>query len=88
MLVYIVHQYYIRNGETQWKDHSVYQQLSNALRKMTDIKAEDILPIVEEENYEVYYNTPTCYKAGRKDDFFQGYIGVEIIKTSIEDYLE
>jgi hypothetical protein len=58
------------------------------MRKMADAKVEHILPIVEEENYEVYYNTPTCYKAGRKDDFFQGYIGVEIIKTSIQDYSE
>ena len=86
MKIYVVQEYRIHDYETIWHDTHAYRFESNALKKLQDIKEQDMMPIVEEESFEVHCDTPRRFEAGREGDYWNKSVCVKIIETVIEDY--
>ena len=84
--LYIVKEECVQNYEVRWKDYHIYYHESNALKKLQDIKEQDMLPIVDEENYVVQCDRPRHYEAGRDNFFDKSRVCVRIIETPLEDF--
>jgi len=83
--LYIVHQKCVQGYETRWEDYNVYSHEDNALNKLQAVKREDMMPIVEEENWEVKRDEPKWFEARRAYDGGGSYVIVKIITTFLED---
>ena len=86
MKIYVVQEYRIHDYETIWHDTHAYRFESNALKKLQDVKNQDMMPIVDEENFEIHSDTPRHFEAGREGDFWNQSVCVKITETVIEDY--
>lgn len=84
-LIYIVHEYCIHDYEYRWQDYHAYTSEENALAKLRDIKEQDMMPIVEEENFEIDTDTPTHFEAGYKENYSRGCVCVKVITTPLLD---
>ena len=60
---YMVHECEIRNYEER-HDYYLYKYEANAMKKLKDMRDQDHMPVVDEENYEIRHNTPTHFEAG------------------------
>lgn len=83
--IYIVHELCIDNYETRWQDYHAYTNEANAKAKLRDIKEQDMVPIVEEENFEIRRDDPTHFEGGYKGDYSRGCVCVKIVTTPLED---
>lgn len=84
-LVYVVHEYCIDDYETRWQDYNAYTYRENALAKLRDVKEQDMMPIVEEEGFEVHRDEPTHFEAGREGDYSRGCVCVKVVTTPLLD---
>ena len=88
MKIYVVQEYRIHDYETIWHDTHAYRFESNALKKLQEIKEQDMMPIVEEESFEVHCDTPRHFEAGRVEDCYsKDSVCVKITETVVEDYI-
>lgn len=86
MKVYVVNEYQIRDYETVYQDTNVYYHKDNALRKLQDVKEQDFMPVIEDENFEISCDTPTHFEAGHEGEYSRGCVNIEIVETCIMDY--
>ena len=84
-LLYIVHELCIGDYETRWQDYHVYANEENALKRLRDIKEQDMLPIVEEESFVIDTDTPTHFEAGYEGEYSRGCVCVKVITTPLLD---
>ena len=87
MKVFIVHEFCIDDYETRWQDYHVFHHESNALSKLKDIKEQDMMPIVDEEGYDIHCDRPRHFEAGIEGDFTKGCVCVRVIETPLLDYI-
>ena len=85
-ILYIVQEYCIQDWEIRWRDYHVYYHEHNALEKLRCIKEQDMMPIVDEENYNVHWDSPRHFEAGREGDFAKAMVCVRVIETPLLDY--
>ena len=83
-LLYIVHEKCVHNYETRWEDYHAYSNKEIAAGKMEEIKSQDMMPIVEEENYEITCDEPNRFEARNKYSGEKGFVLVKIITTPLE----
>ena len=84
-LVYIVHELCIDDYETRWQDYHVYTKEENALKMFKSIKEHDMLPIVEDEGFEIHCDGPTHFEAGYEGEYSRGCVCVKIVTTPLLD---
>ena len=87
MKIYVVQEYRIYDYETIWHDTHAYRFENNALKKLQDVKNQDMMPIVDEEGFEISSDTPRRFEAGREGDYWNQSVCVKITETVIEDYI-
>ena len=85
-LLYIVHEYAIDDYEDRWNDYHIFYHKENAIKKLQDIKEQDMMPIVDEEGYEIHCDNETHFEAGIEGEYSRGCVCVKIITTPILDY--
>ena len=83
--VFIVYEKCVQGYETRWEDYHVYCRATNALKKIQDVKTQDMMPIVEEENYEIRHDEPTRFEARSRYDGEKGYVCVKCVTALLED---
>ena len=84
-LIYIVHEYCIDDYEYRWQDYNTYTSKENALAKLRDVKEQDMMPIVEEESFEIHRDDPTHFEAGYEGEYSRGCVCVKIVTTVLMD---
>lgn len=87
MKVFIVHELCIDDYETKWQDYHVFHHESNALNRLKDIKEQDMMPIVEEEGFEISCDSPRHFEAGYEVDYSRGMVLVRVIEKTMSDYI-
>lgn len=83
--IYIVHEKCTQGYEKRWENDTAYFHESNALQKLQDVKTQDMMPIVEEENYRVVCDEPTHFEAISGYDASRGNVCVKITPTVLVD---
>lgn len=86
MKIYVVQSYIIDDWETVNEQTLVYHFKENALRTLQDIRNQDFMPIVKEEDFEIHCDTPTHFEAGYEGEYSRGCVCVKLVETSIQDY--
>ena len=87
MKIYVVQEYRIHDYETIWHDTHAYRFESNALKKLQDVKNQDMMPIVDEESFDIDCDTERCFEAGLEGCYSKDSVCVKITETVIEDYI-
>jgi len=83
-MYYMVHEREIRNYEER-HDYILYKYEANAMKKLKDLKEQDHMPVVDEENYEIRHDTPTHFEAGFKGNYDRGSVCIKVVPMPVMD---
>ena len=83
-IYYMVIEREVRNYEER-HDYNLYKHQANAIKKLEDLKEQDHMPIVDEENYEIRHDTPTHFEAGFKGNYDRGSIYLKVVPMPVMD---
>ena len=81
---YMVHECEIRDYEER-HDYYLYKYEANAMKKLKDMRDQDHMPVVDEENYEIRHNTPTHFEAGFEGDYSRGSVRIKVVPMPVMD---
>ena len=84
--IYIVQSQRISDYETLSDTTEAYIHKSNALQKLQDIKNQDFMPIVKEDDFTIVRDDDYNFEAGRKGFFSKDSVSVTITVTNVHDY--
>lgn len=87
MKVFIVHEFRIDDYETRWQYYHVFHFEQNALNKLKEIKEQDMMPIVDDEGFEISCDSPRHFEAGYEGDYSRGMVFVRVIEETMSDYI-
>lgn len=88
MKIYIVHEFCVEDYEMRWQEYHTYYHEENALKKLQDIKEQDMMPIVKEKGYVIQCDRPRHFEGGRELQFEKEMVFVRVIETTLSDYTD
>lgn len=83
-IYYMVHECEIHDYEER-HDYNLYKHRENAIKKLKDLRDQDHMPVVDEENYEIHCDTPTRFEAGFEGDFSRRSVCIKVVLMPVMD---